>query len=75
MFLDLLTSDNIKYVESIEPINIIDENDDEILTDDWQLHSDGAFKYPKSFSHEETSQVDNCNMCLVGSECLHKRFF
>ena len=58
MFLDLLTSDNIKYVESIEPINIIDENDDEILTDDWQLHSDGAFKYPKSFSHEETFVED-----------------
>ena len=54
MFWDLMTSDNTKYVEDIEPINIIDENDDEELTDNWHLHSDGAFKYPKSFSHEET---------------------
>jgi hypothetical protein len=28
------------------------------MTDNWQLHSDGAFKYPKSFSHEETFVED-----------------
>ena len=28
--------------------------DNDSLQNDWQWHIDGAFKYPKSFSHEET---------------------
>ena len=72
MFWDLLTSDNTKNVEGIEPINIVDNKGDAKLPGDslyktpppqnlpkeWKWNSDGAFKYPKSFSHEETFVED-----------------
>ena len=83
MFLDLLTSDNTKYVEGIEPINIIDNKDDTKLLDDslykaqppynlpkeWKWNPDGAFKYPKSFNHEEIFVEDapaNVEVYLMG---------
>lgn len=67
MFLDLMTSDETEINERIEPLAKIDiedshkHNSDSVymtpppnnLPKEWKWNSDGAFKYPKSFSHEE----------------------
>ena len=58
MFIDLMTNNETEPVEGIGPMIIIDENDEEEQSENWIWHSDGAFKYPKSFSCEETFVED-----------------
>ena len=82
MFLDLLTSNETEINERIEPLAKVDieeshkHNSDSLnmtppsnnMPQGWQWYSEGAFKYPKSFRHEEIFIEDATGVVEVFSK-------
>lgn len=82
MFLDLLTSNETEINERIEPLAKVDieeshkHNSDSLnmtppsnnMPQGWQWYSEGAFKYPKSFHHEEIFIEDATGVVEVFSK-------